>query len=134
MSAAADLEVAVKEIVQGINAAAISRADRGLNIMRNAALIVLGQDGSGRTYRRGGRVQVASAPGQPPAPDYGNLRRNWQRRRYITGKVRITLEIKSRMFYAGFLEHGTRRMAARPYHDRIKQKALPEIQALYSNL
>ena len=131
MSAAADLEVAVKEIVQGINAAAISRADRGLNIMRNAALIVLGQDGSGRTYRNG---HVASAPGQPPAPDKGNLRRNWQRRRYITGKVRITLEIKSRMFYAGFLEHGTRRMAARPYHDRIKQKALPEIQALYSNL
>ena len=134
MSAAADLEVAVKEIVQGINAAAISRADRGLNIMRNAALIVLGQDGSGRTYRRGGRVQVASAPGQPPAPDYGNLRRNWQQRKYITGKVRIVLQMKSRMFYAGFLEHGTRKMAARPFHDRIKQKALPEIQALYSNL
>lgn len=131
MSAAADLEVAVKEIVQGINAAAISRADRGLNIMRNAALIVLGQDGSGRTYRNG---HVASAPGQPPAPDYGNLRRNWQQRKYITGKVRIVLQMKSRMFYAGFLEHGTRKMAARPFHDRIKQKALPEIQALYSNL
>ena len=131
MSAAADLEVAVKEIVQGINAAAISRADRGLNIMRNAALIVLGQDGSGRTYRNG---HVASAPGQPPAPDKGNLRRNWQQRKYITGKVRIVLQMKSRMFYAGFLEHSTRRMAARPYHDRIKQKALPEIQALYSNL
>ncbi|MBR4032245.1 MAG: hypothetical protein IKJ07_05890 [Clostridia bacterium] len=131
MSAAADLEVAVKEIVQGINAAAISRADRGLNIMRNAALIVLGQDGSGRTYRNG---HVASAPGQPPAPDKGNLRRNWQQRKYITGKVRIVLQMKSRMFYAGFLEHGTRKMAARPFHDRIKQKALPEIQALYSNL
>lgn len=130
MSAAADLEVAVKEIVQGINAAAISRADRGLNIMRNAALIVLGQNGSGRTYRG----HVASAPGQPPAPDKGNLRRNWQQRKYITGKVRITLQMKSRMFYAGFLEHGTRKMAARPFHDRIKQKALPEIQALYSNL
>ena len=131
MSAAADLEVAVKEIVQGINAAAISRADRGLNIMRNAALIVLGQDGSGRTYRNG---HVASAPGQPPAPDKGNLRRNWQQRKYITGKVRITLQMKSRMFYAGFLEYGTKKMSARPFHDRIKQKALPEIQALYSNL
>ena len=131
MSAAADLEVAVKEIVQGINAAAISRADRGLNIMRNAALIVLGQDGSGRTYRNG---HVASAPGQPPAPDKGNLRRNWQQRKYITGKVRIVLEMKSRMEYASYQDKGTRFISPRPFRERIKQKALPEIQALYSNL
>lgn len=130
MSAAADLEVAVREIVQDINAAAKSRADRSLNIMRNAALEVLGQDGSGRRYGK----HIASAPGQPPAPDKGNLRRNWQQRKYISGNVRIVLEMKSRMFYAGFLEHGTRKMAARPYHDRIKKKALPEIKALYSNL
>ena len=130
MSAASDLEVAVRKIVQDINAAAKSRADRSLNIMRNAALEVLGQNGSGRVYRG----HVASAPGQPPAPDKGNLRKNWQQRKYISGNVRIVLELKSRMFYAGFLEHGTRKMAARPYHDRIKKKALPEIKALYSNL
>ena len=130
MSAATDLEVAVRKIVQDINAAAISRADRSLNIMRNAALEVLGQDGSGRRYGK----HVASAPGQPPAPDKGNLRRNWQQRKYISGNVRIVLELKSRTFYAGFLEHGTKKMSARPFHDRIKQKALPEIKALYSNL
>lgn len=130
MSAAADLEVTVREIVREINAAAKSRADRSLNIMRNAALEVLGQNGSGRVYRG----HVASAPGQPPAPDKGNLRKNWQQRKYISGNVRIILELKSRMFYAGFLEHGTRKMAARPYHDRIKKKALLEIKALYSNL
>ena len=132
MSAAADLEVAVRKIVQDINAAAISRADRSLNIMRNAALEVLGQNGSGRRYGK----HIASAPGEPPAPEpgKGNLRRNWQQRKFISGNVRIILELKSRMFYAGFLEHGTRKMAARPYHDRIKKKALPEIKALYSNL
>lgn len=130
MSAAADVEIAVKEIVKYITGAAISRADRSLNIMRNAALEVLGQNGSGRRYGK----HIASAPGQPPAPDKGNLRKNWQQRKYITGKVRITLQMKSRMSYAGFLEYGTRKMSARPFRDRIKQKALPEIKALYSNL
>ena len=131
MSAGADLEIAVRQIVQEINAAARSRATRGTNILRNAALEVLGHDGSGRVYKNG---HVASSPGQPPAPDTGNLRRNWQQQTLVTGNVRILMQIKSQVFYHDFLEHGTRKMAPRPFHDRIKNKARPQIAALFASI
>lgn len=131
MSSAADVEIAVKEIVKEINDAAISRADRGLNILRNTALEVLGKNGSGRVYRNG---HVASAPGQPPAPDTGNLRRNWSQQKLVTGNTRITLQIKSRMFYFDFLDKGTRKMAPRPIKKPIREKAIPQIKALFASL
>lgn len=134
MSAAADLEFAVRQTVQEINAAAISRGDRALNIMRNSALQVLGQNGSGRVYRNG---HVASAPGQPPAPDTGSLRRNWQFQKLVGGNgggVRIILKARSQMFYQVFLEHGTRKMAPRPHMEKIKDKSIPEISALFTSI
>ena len=124
MSAAADLEIA-------------SRAMRGTNYLRNAALVVLGQNGSGRVYRNG---HVASAPGQPPSPDKGHLKKNWQQQHTVNpngqGKhgLRITLKIKSDQHYARFMEYGTRYIARRPFHDRIKQKARPAIVALFSSI
>lgn len=134
MSVGADLEIAVKATVQEINAAAISRADRGLNILRNTALQVLGQNGSGRVYRNG---HVASAPGQPPAPDTGSLRRNWQQSKLVGGNgggVRIIMRMKSMMFYQQFLEFGTRKMAPRPHVDKIQNQAKPKIAALFSSI
>ena len=125
-----DIEIAVKEIVKEINKAAISRADKGLNILRNSALEVLSKETHGRSYKRG----VASVPGATPNPQTGNLRRNWSQRKEIGGNVRITLKIKSRMFYADFLEHGTRKMAARPYREPIRKAAIPKIKALFSDL
>ena len=135
MSAASDLEIAVTEIVLGINRAALSASERGLNILRNTAMQVLSHDGTGRRYGR----HVASAPGMPPSPDTGNLRRNWSQRKTAVPNgaghgIRITLSIKSKMFYAGYLEHGTRKMARRPMKDPIKAKAMPPIQALFNNI
>lgn len=125
-----DIEIEVKELVKDITVAAVSRADEGLNILRNAALEVLGKDGTGRRYGK----HIASAPKQPPAPYNSNLRRNWQQQKFITGNTRITLRIESEMFYADFLEYGTRKMAKRPYHKRIRKKAIPEIRELFSDL
>ena len=137
MSAAADLEIAVDQICQEINQKARSRAVRGTNYLRNAALQVLGQNGSGRVYRG----HVASAPGQPPSPDTGNLRRNWrQLPTAITpngmGKhgIRIKLGIRSDVFYQQFLEKGTRKMSPRPHMKRIKEKARPQIAALFASI
>lgn len=138
--AAADLDFEVKKIVRGIEKTAISQADGGLRILRNAALEVLGKDGTGRSYKRGKKAfHVASAPGEPPAPDYGNLRKNWKQQKEIMGGVgagllRIVLKMKSRMEYFKYLEGGTRKMAQRPIVEPVKKLALPEIQALYSNL
>ena len=131
---AAQLEIDVKKSVQEINAAAISRGDRALNVMRNCALEVLGHDGSGRVYRNG---HVASSPGSPPAPDTGSLRRNWSQQKLIGGNgggVRIILRLRSQMFYAHFLDQGTRKMAPRPFTKPIEQKALPQVAALFSNI
>lgn len=131
---AADVEIAVKKIVQEINAAALSRADRGLNILRNASLEVLGHDGSGRRYRNG---HVASAPGQPPAPDTGSLRRNWHQQKLAqnsSGGVRIIMRIKSKMPYAKYLDPGTRYIAQRPYIKPIKDKARPQIASLFASI
>ena len=44
------------------------------------------------------------------------------------------MRITSDMFYADFLEHGTRKMAARPHRERIKSKARPQIVALFSSI
>ena len=134
-AAAKYLRIEVNSLVLELNANARSRARRGVNLLRNAALEVLGQNGSGRVYGK----HVASAPGQPPAPDTGNLRRNWRQAvlAYPNGKglgVNIHMRITSDMFYADFLEHGTRFIAPRPHRERIKTKARPQIVALFSSI
>lgn len=133
--AARYLRIEVNSLVMELNANARSRAFRGVNLLRNAALVVLGQDGSGRVYGK----HVASAPGQPPAPDKGDLRKNWRMATlaFFNGKglgINIHMRITSDMFYADFLEHGTRKMAARPHRERIKSKARPQIVALFSSI
>lgn len=135
MSAAQELEIAVTELVLSINQAALSASERGLNILRNTAMEVLSHDGTGRRYGK----HVASAPGQPPAPDKGNLRRNWSQRKLAVpngqGKgLRITLEIKSKMQYYQFLQYGTRKMARRPMKEPIENKARPPIAALFAGI
>lgn len=141
MSAASDLEIAVEDICREINQNARSRATRGLNIIRNVTLVVLGQNGSGRVYRRGKKgVHIASAPNEPPAPDSSDLRKNWTRTQFVKpngmGKygLRITLKSESDMPYQKFLQFGTRRMAPREHINRIKKRATPQIAALFANI
>jgi HK97 gp10 family phage protein len=93
--------------------------------------------GSGREYKRGGKIHVASAPGDPPAVDTGRLRAsistNWsgggERGEDQVGdpggerggdvfKVVVGTNVK----YAPFLEFGTSRMAARPFIRPIFEK------------
>ena len=119
-----------------INRQVLSRARRGTNILRNSAMTVLGQDGSGRRYRNG---HVASAPGQPPAPDTGNLRRNWREQSFAQANglgrgVDIRLRITGDVPYAKYLEFGTRKMAARPFREKIRSKARPEIESLFAGI
>ena len=135
MSAGGALKVAVSELIFQINKRALSASERGLNIMRNVAVEVLSHDGTGRRYGR----HVASAPGQPPAPDSGNLRRNWSRKKWaepngIGHGIRITLELRSRMAYARYLDPGTRRIAQRPYKEPIRRRARPKIAALFAEI
>lgn len=73
----------------------------------------------------------------PPAPNTGNLRRNW--RKHVLAEqrlngLRITCRIKIDMLYSEYLEKGSGRMAPRPYKERIRAGAQSEISALYSSL
>lgn len=132
------VEAEVNDEVQSVNTQARSRAFRATNVMQNAAYNVLGKDGSGRVYKRGAKgVHTASAPGAAPAPDTGNLRRNW--RRFVfsqpTGKgERITCRIKSDMPYAAALEGGTARMKARPFRQRIIDQSRPEVVGIFEGV
>lgn len=137
MSSASDeasrLEIEVNAEVRLLTTRAQSNARRAVNIMRNNALEVLGHDGHGRKYGR----HTASAPGQPPAPDKGNLRRNW--RQYVLARgavsgMTITCRLKSDTKYAEYLEHGTSRMAARPFKDKIVEASMPEIDRIFDDL
>lgn len=125
------LEIAVKEHVAEIKREAISRARRGSNILRNSALQVLSQETHGRVYRYG----VASVAGATPNPQTGSLRRNWQELPVaISGDLRIKIAIRSDVFYQKFLEYGTSKMAPRPHMKKIRDKAKPQIAALFANL
>lgn len=64
----------------------------------------------GRVYRRGGKRHVASTPGNFPAVDSGRLAGSIGYDA-ATRQVRIGAGVE----YAGFVNDGTSRMAARPF-------------------
>ena len=80
---------------------------------------------SGTIYKRRGISHVASAPGEPPAIDTGQL----------IGSVRVTrLEamrwaVGTNTEYAAHLEYGTRKMAARPFLRPAAERARPVFMA-----
>lgn len=96
-------------------------ADVGVEF-RNAVVALLSTPGSGRTYRRGRVFHRASAPGAPPAVDTGKYRASWT---YQVGEDAQGpyVDIGTNDKRGPWLEHGTRRMKARP-HARVAANAL----------
>lgn len=89
---------------------------------------ILSQPGSGKTYGK----HTASAPGEPPAPDTGQLRAATQadanvRREGsdLVGRVVANKE------YALALEKGTERMAARPFMSLLATDHKDELRAAF---
>lgn len=136
-SAGAAIRAKVKDQVTNVNRQVLSRGVRAVNAIRNAELEVLKGQRSGRKYRKpfSKATYTASAPGEPPARRTGNLRMHWNGQVRTEGGngdgVQVIAELESQEKYAGYLEDGTKRMAARPFVDRIKEKAAPEIERIY---
>ena len=65
---------------------------------------------TGRPYKRGNVVHIASAPGQTPAPDIGTLMGSV----YHEREGSLAAVAGARTAYAAYLEYGTTRMAPRP--------------------
>lgn len=148
-----DLMDEVNEITDGIEKQMMGRTYEAANELRNASLLVLRGQRSGRrykvpgTYRRqrdatdgkmkNGRYYTASAPGEPPAVRTGTFRRSWQpTAQKIFGSYisRIESDVRTeddRHLLGEILEEGTSRMAPRPYQDRILDQAEPQIRKIY---
>ena len=99
---------AVEKEVKHINQKVRSKAARVNNALRNAELEVLKGQRGGKRYRK------------------PHSKRTYQ------ASSKYTAYIESQVPYAGYLENGTSKMAARPYVEKIKEKALPEIESIFS--
>lgn len=137
-----DISVMVADKVTKIGVEMKSRAVRGSRALKNAELNVLRGQRGGRVYRKAHTKRAtytASAPGEPPAVHTGKLRRSFRpvARTYggsaaFGGAASVYVSIETDTHYAGYLEDGTKKMAARPYVEKIKQEAEPEITAIFS--
>lgn len=97
-------------------------------VLRKTELEVLAGARNGIKYKS--LPNRSSAPGEAPAAQSGKLRQEWDdiTERQGNGHTSIvTSRITSTTPYAGYLEEGTERMAARPFVDKILEKAEPEI-------
>ena len=92
------------------------RTYRAANELRNSALTVLNN-------------ASPSAPGSPPGVRSNSLRSTW-----LPSATAASISIESGVFYSGYLEHGTRKMAARPFVDKIQQNALPKIISIFQEI
>lgn len=66
---------------------------------------------TGIIYKRGAKSHQASAPGEPPKADRGELVNSIH---IVSKNQGLTAEVKSKLPYAGALELGTSKVAARP--------------------
>ena len=138
----------------------VSRSYRAANELRNASQLVLRGQRGGRQYIVPGTGRMtynkknhtakitykrytASAPGEPPAVRTGAFRMSWMPKTYVNSisghafSVVSSVESKQRTdngkyLLGEILEEGTGRMAPRPHHQKIQEKALPKIMNIYS--
>lgn len=97
-------------------------------VLRKTELEILAGTRNGVKYKS--LPNRSSAPGEAPAAQSGKLRQEWDdiTERQGNGHTSIvTSRITSTTPYVGYLEEGTERMAARPFVDKILEKAEPEI-------
>ena len=149
------LEQVLSELTAQIKRQMESRTYRAANELRNASILVLRGQRSGRrykvpgTYRRqrdktdgkmkSGRYYTASAPGEPPANRLGHFRQSWQPNARIedglyTSMIESDLMVGTKQKYllGDILEEGTSNMAPRPYQELILNRAIAKIKRIYS--
>ena len=80
-------------------------------IRSDAIRSIKSHQSSGNTYKRGNVTHTASAPGNPPNQDRGQLARNIR----VELHDDLTATVGSYADYSESLEFGTSRMAARPF-------------------
>ena len=115
-AAAAALPGVVESKVDEVKQKISERTERASEVLRDHALTVLNNPSP-------------SPPGSPPGARTNHLRRDWSP--FFGAAI---FGIASGADYAGYLEHGTSKMAARPFVDRITNESLPEIMAIFAEI
>lgn len=96
------------------------------NLVMEEAKRLIRSPKSGRTYTRRGKRQQASAPGEPPASVTGRLLRSF---RVKVDKTRLIATVSANIRHAPWLEHGTRRMAPRPFMRPAARNVAKKVKA-----
>lgn len=121
----------------GLQLAKIEYERRANRAITKGALFLVGEikkelssKGTGKTYRRGGKVHVASPPGSPPAVDTGRLRAS------ITHLVEKEFfawvaTVGTNVEYAPALEFGTNKMEARPFMITVLTRIRPQLLKIF---
>lgn len=115
-AAAGALVIEVHNEVERVKQEASARTPRAAIALRNAAIRTL-------------VGPSPSAPGSVPGVRSGKLKQTWD---MFSGAEMFGIE--SGMHYSGYLEHGTRKMAARPFKDKIQEAAMPEVTAIFEEI
>lgn len=114
-------------ILAKVKGATLTGIVRGVETVRDEATSLMqNSPRSGRIYRRRGVTHKASGPGEPPAPDTGNLMRNIDTSvdaQKLTGNVNFGTK------YSRHLEYGTVNMAPRPFARPAVENKKATIQA-----
>lgn len=85
--------------------------EAGARVVETHAKVSMAGSKHGRTYTRGNREHTASAPGEAPAIDIGNLVSSIQ----VLEATPIHAVVGTAAEYAEHLEFGTSRMEPRPF-------------------
>lgn len=113
------------------------RGYRASNEISSATQLVLTGKRHGRVYRQTHKKHIASAPGEAPAVDTGNLRLSFGRMvtaiKDSSRKMTVHSSARSNVKYAGVLEEGRKdgHIVARPYKEKVLQRALPKVKKIY---
>ena len=131
----------IASTLKGVQKEVSQRAYRASNELRNASLYVLRGARSGKTYRvpNTGKKYKASAPGEPPAVRTGTFRFSWGTHVHVEKNgscFRAVSSIESNERAGGrllgeMLENGHGSVAPRPYKQKVIDKALPKVKAIY---
>lgn len=137
-----DLEKVAQRINDEVRQEVLARAYPASNELRSSADYVLRGQRTGRQYKipNTKRTYTASAPGEPPAVRTGALRASWRvsPASKMQGEgLTVRPSIESVIPYVKYLEpqfgngQPPKKVFPRPFADRIRERALPNIEKIY---
>ena len=107
---------------------------RATGIVEDTVQTSIKNKGTGRVYKRKGEDHIASAAGQPPATDQGNLANNITTSIKSKSNGSVIGQVISSAKYSKSLEFGTTNMQARPFMQPALNKNKSKIIKIFKEM